>query len=198
MSGALGAVHAFPSLFSPRFPSIRIAFRWLSVTAVLSLLAILAVPAHAASDEVQFGNAIKVAKGQSIHDAVCFFCSVLVDGEVRGNVVSFFGDVRVNGSADHDVVNFFGSVAVGDGATIGHDVVNFFGGVSLGEDASVGKDAVVIFGRLHQADSANIGGNRVVRPGWIFWLPLLLVCLGVSFVGQEVRMARRRMMLGGY
>jgi hypothetical protein len=182
---------AFPSLF----PSIRIPFRWLSLAAVLIMLA---APAWAANDEVQFGSSIKVPKGQSIHDAVCFFCSVQVDGELTGDIVSFFGDVRVNGTANHDVVNFFGTVTVADGASIRHDVVNFFGGLRLGDDASVGKDAVVMFGQLRQADSANIGGNRVVRPGWIFWMPLLLVSLGVSFVVQEARMARRRMILGGY
>jgi hypothetical protein len=96
------------------------------------------------------------------------------------------------------VVNFFGEVNVDDGASVGHDLVNLFGGVRLGEDASVGKNAVVIFGRLHQADSASVGGDRVVRPGWIFWLPLLVVCLGVGFARQEARMARRRMILGGY
>lgn len=157
-----------------------------------------ATPAHAASDVVQFGSTIEVGQNETVHDAVCFFCSVNVNGTVNGDVVVFFGDVRVDGQAKHDVVNFFGEVKAADGTSIGHDLVNFFGGVRLGENASVGQDTVVMFGNLRSASSASFGGSRVVEPGWIFWGPFLLVMLGVSFVVHEIRGMRRRRMMRGF
>ena len=60
---------------------------------LFSALLLAATPARAEKDAVQFGSRIVVPEGQSIHDAVCFFCSV---------------DAR--GSIDHDVVVFFRAV----------------------------------------------------------------------------------------
>lgn len=166
--------------------------------AVFALLTLLAVPARAAQDVVQFGSTIDVGKNDTIHDAVCFFCSVNVKGAVNGDVVVFFGDVRIDGHANHDVVNFFGEVKAADGTSVGHDLVNFFGGVRLGENVSVGQDVVVMFGSLRAAESTTFGGERVVEPGWLFWGPFLVIVLGISFIVHEVRWRRRRRMLHGY
>ena len=166
--------------------------------AALAVLALLTVPARASQDAVQFGNSIEVPEGSSIQDAVCFFCSVNAKGSVNGDVVVFFGNARIDGHANHDVVVFFGDVKVADDASIGEDMVNFFGSTHLGNHATIGQDAVAMFGSMHTADSAKIGGDRVVQPGWIFWLPFLLICGGVSFAVREFRWQRRRRMLRGY
>jgi hypothetical protein len=163
------------------------------------LLAMLAsVPARAAGDVVHFGSSIDVARGETIHDAVCFFCSVNVKGTVRGDLVVFFGDVRIDGKADHDVVSFFGSVKAADATSIGHDLVNFFGGVELGRDVTVGDDAVVMFGSMHAADTASVAGSRVAEDGWVFWLPFLLIAGGIWFAVRERRWMRRRRILRGF
>jgi hypothetical protein len=167
--------------------------------ALLALsFAILATPAHAAQDVVHFGSSIDVGPNEEIHDAVCFFCSVNVQGTVNGDIVSFFGSVRISGHARHDVVDFFGDVKAADDSSIGHNLVNFFGSVWLGENVSVDRDAVVMFGSMHSAPTATFGGDRVVEPGWIFWGPFLLIFGGIYFVAHEIRGIRRRRFMRMY
>lgn len=167
--------------------------------AFFAVFAILvATPARAAKDVVQFGSTIDVAPNETIHDAVCFFCSINVNGTVGGDVVAFFGSVRVDGHANHDVVNFFGDVKAGNGASIGHDLVNFFGAVRLGENVTVGQDMVIMFGDLRASGSYSVEGSRVVEPGWIFWGPFVLLVLGIYYVVHELRGYGRRRVLRGY
>jgi hypothetical protein len=161
-------------------------------------LAGFALPAHASKDVVQFGSSIEIAPGSTVHDTVCFFCSVNDHGSVDGDIVVFFGNVHIDGHANHDVVNFFGSVTASDNANIGNDLVNFFGRVRLGENVSIGKDMVVMFGGVRSASSITVGGDRVIQPGWIFWGPLLVIFLIVSVVVREVRHQRRRQFARGY
>lgn len=171
---------------------------------VLTLLAAAlagstATAAFASEDRVQFGNTIRVAPDQTVHDAVCFFCGVQDNGTVEGDIVVFFGNVHIDGKAGHDVVNFFGNVTVADGGSIGQDLVNFFGRIRLGENATVGKDIVSMFGNMRAAATASNGGERVVFPGWVFWGPLLVLFLIIILVVHEVRSRRRRQLyMAGY
>ena len=165
---------------------------------LLVALALAPIPASASRDAVQFGSNINVPQDTSVHDAVCFFCSVHVEGAVEGDIVVFFGNVRIAGHAEHDVVNFFGSVRAEDNATIGNDLVNFFGVIRLGEDASVGRDMVALFGTANVSDSATIRGDRVVQPWWIFWVPLMIIGLIIVILVREFRDRRRRFVLSGY
>jgi hypothetical protein len=175
------------------------AFKPIFSAALLALtLVVFSTPAHAAQDVVHFGSSIDVGANEDIHDAVCFFCSVNVQGTVNGNIVSFFGTVRIAGHAKHDVVDFFGDVKMAEDSSIGHDLVNFFGSVSLGENATVDRDAVVIFGTMRSASTASFGGNRVVEPAWIFWGPFLLIFSGVYFLVHEIKGYRRRRFLRIY
>jgi hypothetical protein len=172
--------------------------RLFGIALFLLLTAMLARPAQAEQDIVEFGSTIDVPQPDTIHDAVCFFCSVNVEGTVNGDIVVFFGNVRIDGKANHDVVNFFGEVTAGSDTSIGHDLVNFFGGVRLGQNVTVGQDIVVMFGSLRAAQPASfmIGGSRVVEPAWLFWGPFLAVSLGIYFVVHEFRAYRRRRLLG--
>jgi hypothetical protein len=160
--------------------------------------AVAATPAHADRDAVQFGSNIHVTADQPVHDAVCFFCSVHVEGKVTGDIVVFFGSIHLAGDAHHDVVNFFGDVTAEDNSSIDDDLVSFFGAVRLGENVSVGKDLVVMFGTLHAPASVSVGGDRVVWPGWILWGPVLIILLVVIVVVHELRAYRRRQLLRGY
>jgi hypothetical protein len=172
--------------------------RMFSALLLSSALLLAATPARADKDAVQFGSSIVVPEGQSIHDAVCFFCSVNAKGNIDHDVVVFFGNVHIAHESKHDVVVFFGSVRADDEATIGHDVVNFFGSVHLGENATVGNDLVVMFGGLHAADSAVIQGSRVAQPPWVFWTPLLILGLIIFLVVREIRAAQHRRYLAAY
>jgi len=135
--------------------------RMLAVCLLAAAFAVTATPARADRDAVQFGTNINVAPDATVHDAVCFFCSVNVEGKVTGDIVVFFGNVHLAGDAQHDVVNFFGNVKAENGATIEKDLVSFFGTIRLGENVTIGKDMVAMFGSVHAADSntePTIGG----------------------------------------
>jgi hypothetical protein len=157
-----------------------------------------AAPARANSDAVHFGTNIYVAPNATVHDAVCFFCSVNVEGKVNGDIVVFFGTVHIAGSADRDVVNFFGGVRADDGASIGRDMVSFFGAVNLGEDVSIGHDMVAMLGSVHMADSVSVGNDHVVTPGWMLDFPLVLMLLVLILVVREYRSWRRRQFFRNY
>ena len=161
-------------------------------------LAAAAAPAHANQDTVQFFRSINVTSDTPVHDAVCFFCSVHVDGKVMGDIVVFFGDVRINGEAHHDVVNFFGHVSAADNSTIGGDLVSMFGGIRLGENVSVGKDMVCMFGNVRAPSSASVHGDRVGIPAQILLIPLLVIVLIVFLIVNAVRSHRRRQFMAGY
>ncbi|MGA2672588.1 MAG: hypothetical protein ABSE99_05105 [Terracidiphilus sp.] len=156
------------------------------------------LPARADRDAVQFGSDIHVKTDAAVHDAVCFFCSVHVEGKVTGDIVVFFGNVHLAGDAQHDVVNFFGKVTAEDNASIEDDLVSFFGAVRLGQNVTVGKDLVAMFGSVRAAETVSVGGDRVVQPAWLFFGPLIFIALIVLVIVREYRAYRRRLVLRGY
>ena len=160
--------------------------------------ALAATPAHANQDAVQFGSDINVSADSQVHDAVCFFCSVNLDGKANGDVVVFFGNTHIAGEAHHDVVNFFGSITAADNSSIGGDMVNFFGSVRMGENVTVGKDMVTMFGSQHVPASVNVGGNRVHQSAWVITFPPLVLILIFIVIVREYRSYRRRQFLGMY
>jgi len=176
---------------------IRVSHACFSLLLLILCLSI-GTPLHAEEDIVQFGNTIRVGPDVTAHDTVCFFCSINIEGSVNGDAVAFFGSVHVDGHANHDVVVFFGDTRVADDSSVGQDLVNFFGTVRLGNNASVGHNLVSMFGSLHQAASATISGDRVAQPGWIFWVPFLIIFGGIAFVTSEYRSYHRRRRLRGY
>ncbi|MFZ0743040.1 MAG: hypothetical protein WAM85_01475 [Terracidiphilus sp.] len=172
--------------------------RFLTGFLLSAALAFAAIPAHANRDDVQFGSNIVVPQGASVHDAICFFCSVNAQGTIDHDVVVFFGNVHIAGHANHDVVSFFGNVRADDNATITHDLVSFFGVIHLGQNVSVGNDMVAMFGAVNAADSSSVGGNRVVQPAWVLWIPLMILGSLIAFLVSIARNYRRRQMFSGY
>jgi hypothetical protein len=169
---------------------------WLAVGLLAAAVAAVPAPARASDDAVQFFSSIHVTPDAPVHDAVCFFCSVQVDGKVTGDIVAFFGSVHISGEAQRDVVSFFGSVRTDDNATIGRDLVSILGSVRLGENSSVGRDAVTIFGSIHAPASAHIGGDHVSIPAIIFYGPLLLMIGIIVLIVHEIRSRRYRWPMG--
>jgi hypothetical protein len=139
------------------------------------------LPAYAQhGDAVHFFSNIEVAEDQEVHDVVCFFCSVNVDGTVTGDIVTFFGSSRIAGKAQKDVVSFLGSTDVE--GSIGKDLVVFAGSVRLLPNSSVGHDMVLFVGSLSQDRTATIGHDSVHFPGIILlpvFMPFLLIALGI-------------------
>jgi hypothetical protein len=172
--------------------------RLLNACLLAAAIAVSATPAFANKDIVQFGTSIHVGPDTTVHDVVCFFCSVDNQGTVEGDTVVFFGDVHISGHSNHDVVNFFGTVKAEDDSSIGNSLVSMFGSVRLGENVSIGRDLVAMFGGFRAAPTVSVGGDRVVQPGWILWGPLLIVGLIIALVVREYRSYRRRQYLRGY
>jgi hypothetical protein len=160
--------------------------------------ACVAPPARAQDDAVHFGSNLTVASDATVQDAVCFFCSVNVEGKVTGDVVVFFGNVHIAGDAQHDVVNFFGRVSAENDTAIGDDLVSILGSIHLGENVRVGKDMVAVFGSLQAPASLMVDGDRVTISPMLFWGPLLFIALVIFLVVREYRAYRRRLALRGF
>jgi hypothetical protein len=167
----------------------------LAACLLTAALAAAAMPALADQDDVRFGSDIRVAPNAEAQDVVCFFCSVDVEGTVNGDVVVFFGDIHIAGHANHDVVNFFGSVSADNNTSIGEDLVNFFGSIRLGDNVSVGQDMVEMFGSVSESDSVTIGKDRVVEPGFVLWIPLIVIGVIVWAVHREFSARRYRIFM---
>jgi hypothetical protein len=163
---------------------------------VLLLCAALApAAARADQDQVQFFSNIHVSSGSTIHDAVCFFCSVDVEGKATGDVVVFFGNTHIATEAHHDVVNFFGRVSADDNASIDHDLVSMFGSIRLGENVHVGEDLVAMFGTLQTGNGVTVDRDRVVQPAIVFYAPLIFLIVILILIVREFRAWRRRSLL---
>jgi hypothetical protein len=166
--------------------------RSLAACLLVAAFSAAAVPARANDDTVHIGSNIEVAPDATVRDAVCIFCSVNVEGKVNGDVVVLFGSIHIAGIANRDVVNLFGGVRADDGASIGRDLVNLFGSVRLGENVTVGHDMVALFSSAHVARSAIVIHDRVVQPGLVFDVPLILMIVVLVLVTREYRAYRRR------
>jgi hypothetical protein len=171
----------------------------LTVLPLLALLfALVARPAFASKDAVEFFNNVDIAQGEEAHDVVVFFGNANIDGTVTGDVVVFFGNVNLHGTARHDLVNIFGSIRMDDNASVGQDMVNVFGSTRMGENTRIGQDSVVVFGSMHAASSASFGGDRVVQPFWLFFIPVLILVLIIRGIVWGVRYPRRYRYMRGY
>ena len=170
----------------------------LAICLLGAALVAAAAPARADQDAVQFFGNIDVTPDTPVHDAVCFFCNVNVQGKVDGDIVVFFGNIRLNGEAHHDVVSFFGNVTAASNSSIGGDLVSFFGSVRLADNVTVGKDLVTMFGAMHAANSVSVGKDRVSFSPWIFFGPFGVIFLIVVVVVHEVRAGRRRQFMPPY
>jgi hypothetical protein len=161
--------------------------RLFAVGLLAAVCAAAVVPAHAERDAVQFFSNIDSTPEAPVHDAVCFFCNVRVEGQLTGDIVVFFGNISIEGQTHRDVVSFFSNVRVGDNSSIGRDMVTMFGSVRLGENASVGRDMVTLFGPQELAATAHVGRDRVRMPAIIFWGPILFLIAIIVLVVHEVR-----------
>ena len=136
--------------------------RFLTILSLAAALAATAPLARADRDAVQFFSNIDIPADSTVHDAVCFFCSVNLEGKATGDIVVFFGNTHISSDAHHDVVNFFGNVTADDNASIDHDLVSMFGNIRLGENVHIGEDMVAMFGAVHGGRGLTVERYRVV------------------------------------
>lgn len=128
------------------------------LSAVCALLLLAAAPPRA-GNAVHLVEDITVAGPQQVRNAICFLCSVRVDGAARGNLVVIAGNIYLNGPVHKDIVVLGGNVTMTSKATV--------------------EGSLVVFGgHLYRDPAATIGRGRVVvRP--IVFLPILLVLAAI-------------------
>jgi hypothetical protein len=144
----------------------------------IALLCMLCAPAafaRSSNDRVSFGSDITIPEGETASDVVCAFCSVHIQGDVRG-----------------DVAVAFGSVTVDSGRTILGDVAILGGDLHLAEDAHVAKDVAIAAGSLDASPDATVRGDRVIFPGR-FWLlvPFAPFLILIGIIWLVVYLVRR-------
>ena len=110
---------------------------FLVVTAALPALA----RSGSKNDRVQFGSSISINEGEEVGDVVCIRCSIRVAGSC-GDAVSIGGSILVEGEMRGDVVAVGGGVRLNDAAQVKGDVVTIGGGLSRDQGSTVGGEVV--------------------------------------------------------
>ncbi|WP_433968128.1 hypothetical protein [Tunturiibacter gelidiferens] len=67
---------------------------------VVTLLFASAALAQSPGNRAYVGEDIYVASGQQVHNAMCIFCSVQVEGDLTGRVIVLFGSLNVTGHVE--------------------------------------------------------------------------------------------------
>lgn len=104
----------------------------------------VASSAHA-EDRVAMFSTILVTRDRPAADVACIFCTVRVEGDVRG-----------------DVAVMFGTVSVAEGRTISGDVAMLFSSLKAEEGARINGDVATMFSSAQIAPSAHIRGDRAM------------------------------------
>jgi predicted acyltransferase (DUF342 family) len=129
----------------------------------------------AAGSRSSFGSDITIGAEDSVENVACAFCSVHVQGLVRGNVAVLFGDVTVDPEQ-----SIRGNVAV------------FGGDLSLANEASIGGNVALCAGDLHLDPEALIHGSQSISPSRLWLLvPLMPVLVVVGLIWLIVWWVRR-------
>ena len=90
-------------------------------------------------------STIVVTRDQPAADVACIFCTVRVEGDVRG-----------------DVAVLFGTVSVAEGQTISGDVAMLFSTLKVEQGARVNGDLATLFSTAQIAPGAHIRGDRAM------------------------------------
>ncbi len=169
----------------------------LALLVLLLLLPGLAARAEENEDRVQYLRTIVIEANESVEDAVCVFCSIIVRGTVQGDVVVVGGGATVESVVAGDVVILGGGLQLAPGARVAGDVVVYGGPV---EEGAPGRVA----GEIDSNRYFHLPGQRqVFLPGAAVVLALnwVLALLGFLLLrprGVEAQAAtlRRRYLTG--
>jgi hypothetical protein len=115
---------------------------------VLPLLLTVGALAQAPGNRTYVGQDVFVAAGQQVHNAVCLFCSVQVEGDLTGHVFVLFGSLNVSGQVRRSAVVMWGNAVVDSQARIGGDTVVLGGNAVYETDESLSGSAYVVGGHL--------------------------------------------------
>lgn len=138
---------------------------------------------------------IKIPAGQTVHSATCFFCSVIIEGAVSGDVSVQWGDIEVHGLVEGDSVAVAGSIHLSPGAQVHGDAISVFGDTILDDRAQVKDTIVASLGELRRSPASLPAQSETstglpllsrLSPRWrctvILWLLGLAVALPLAFL----------------
>jgi hypothetical protein len=146
---------------SPRSGGLRLRSA-MKFTLSAFLFFVLAAPASA-KDEIHFFRTTTVAEGVHEGSITCFFCDVVVRGDVAGDVVTIWGSVIVSGKVREDIVAVGGTVRLKNGSEAGSDVVAIGGAItSEGAVVAPGKDGFASIPWVHMPGQPSIGWRGAV------------------------------------
>ena len=162
-----------------------------SARPVLVSLLLLAgsLEAQARQDRVAVGENLRVEAGETVHDAVCVLCSIVIEGNVKGDAVAIGGNLTISGTVAGDAVAVAGSLELG--GDVGSDATAIGGNLRLRHGADVAGDATAVLGRVMGVGQARVGGQvtsvRTVVPIVASGLVILLIfCLLAALVIQPL------------
>jgi len=119
---------------------------------------------------------IVVGPGETVDDAVCIFCSVVVRGTVRSDVVVIGGGVEVEGVVEDDVVIVGGGLRLRPGGRVGEDVVAYGGPVERGERARI-EGTVLVKPYFHLPGQRQVFLEGLLALGALNLLLVLLLSM---------------------
>jgi carbonic anhydrase/acetyltransferase-like protein (isoleucine patch superfamily) len=138
------------------------------------LLVSAAAHAQARGNRVYFGQDIFVASGQQVHNAVCVFCSVQVEGDLTGRALVLFGSLNVTGRVDRNATVIGGNAVIDSQARIGGNTVVLGGNAVYETDDSISGSAYVLGGHLSKMGGHVKSSRRLSVSPVIFSLLALL------------------------
>ena len=123
------------------------------------------------------GQDIFIGVGQQVHNAICVFCSVQVEGNVTGHAVVLFGNLTVSGWVRHSATIVGGNAVVDSQALIGGNTVVLGGNAVYETDDSISGNAYVLGGHLSRTGDRVSSHKRVSVTPLVFYLLAIMAFL---------------------
>ena len=137
------------------------------------------------------GQDIFIAAGQQVHNAVCVFCSVQVEGDVTGHVIVLFGSANVTGEVRGSTTVIGGNAVVDSQARVGGDTVVLGGNAVYETDESLAGSAYVLGGHLsHVSTGSGVGPGQhrfMVSPVFFGLLAVVVLLLLSALIVPRIR-----------
>jgi hypothetical protein len=123
------------------------------------------------------GQDIYIAAGQQVHNVVCVFCSVQVEGNLSGHAVVLFGNLSVIGQVQHSATIVGGNTVIDSQALIGGRTVVLGGNAVYETEDAIRGNAYVLGGHLSRTGSHVGSRKRVSLTPLVFSVLALLAFL---------------------
>jgi hypothetical protein len=128
----------------------------------------VATAQQSAGNRAYIGQDIFVASGQQVHNAICLFCSVQVEGNLTGHAIVLFGNLSVSGLVKNNALIVGGNAVIDAQARIGGNTVVLGGNAVYETDDSISGNAYVLGGHLSKTGDHVTSHRRVSLTPFVF------------------------------